>query len=112
MRLHSFTLLLFRSAQPDILPCDGDILVVSAKADVRAIVVTHLHRLVFVQGKRGSCPDARAALASVGIGQAIQAGNSAKPKIAVQREPKPWLHIVTQMAFKGPDGLFCLRLGV
>jgi hypothetical protein len=38
---------LVRSAEPGVLPPDGDTLVVSAKSDVGAIVITDLHRLTF-----------------------------------------------------------------
>ena len=101
---------LVRPADPGILPPGGDILVVSAKADVVAIAVTDLHRLVFAQRDRSCDADAGARLTRSEIRYAIQAGNAAEPEISVQRKPQPWLYIVTQVAFEGSDGLLGLRL--
>jgi hypothetical protein len=72
------------SAEPGVLPADGDIVVVSAKSYVVTDVVTHLYRLVRTQGDRRCDANAGACLVSSGIRYATQAGNAAEPKIPVQ----------------------------
>jgi hypothetical protein len=58
---------LFRFTQPGILPSYRDALVVSAIADVGAIVVAELQSLVLAHGDRGRASDTRALL----LGQRI-----------------------------------------
>jgi hypothetical protein len=85
-------------------------LVVSTKSDIGAVVITDLHRLVFAQRNRHVNRDAGARLAPYWIRDASHAGNAAEPQISVQRAPEPWLHIVTQVAFKRSERLFGLPL--
>jgi hypothetical protein len=84
-------------------------LVVSANSDVNSIVVTDLYRLGFAQRERSCHANSGAGLPCRGIRYTTQAGNAPEPEISVEREPEPWLHIVTQVAFKGADGLLGLN---
>ena len=93
-------------AEPGVLPRDGETLIVSAKPDVGAIVITDLHRLVLAERDGSRDADAGARLTRSGIRHTTQAGNAAEPEISVQRKPEPWLYIVAQVAFKASDRAF------
>ena len=75
---------LVRPAEPGVLPPDGKTLIISAKPDVGAIVVTDLHRLVLAEGDSSCGANAGARLTRSGIRHTTQAGNAAEPEISVQ----------------------------
>ena len=79
-------------------------MIVSTEAHIGAVGITDFYGLVFPEGQRGRYANARAGLASSEILYPAEAGGTAEPEIAVQGDPKPWLEIVTEMAFKGADG--------
>src|SRR5882762_6294909 len=95
--------------QPGILPTHRDILKVTAIPDVGAIAVAEFHGLVLARGNRDCDADTGALLKTVPGLHAVQSCTPTEPEIAVERGPKPGLHIVTQVSFEGTHG--ALRLG-
>jgi hypothetical protein len=97
-------------AYPGILPRHRDVLVVAAKAGVGTIVVADFYRLVLAHRERGRHSDTRARLPGGDVLYAAQTRNTAEPEVTIERKPKPWLHVVAQVAFEGADRLY--RLGL
>ena len=96
---------LIGSAQPGVLPANGDVLVVSPQPDESSIAVTELHRVVLAERNRDRPSDPGVRLIGTGGLSAIKNGIAAVPEIAIEGDPKAWLYIVAQVPFEGSDGL-------
>jgi len=97
-------------AQPGILPCRRDVLIVAAKPDVVATAVAEFQGLVLGDGDRDCASEAGVGLTGGRVLYAVQTCCPAVPEIAVERKPEPRLHIVAEVPFEGPNGF--LRLGI
>lgn len=103
--------ILIRSSQPGILPRHGNVLIVSAEANIGAIAVAGLNRLVFADGEGDRASDARARLFGREVLYAAQARDAPPPEVPVERQPQARLQVVTQMPLQGTDRRFILWFG-
>src|SRR5579862_304367 len=99
------------SAEPGVLPCDGDVLIVATEADVGAIAIAKFQRLVLGDADGSGGADARVRLFGNRVFNAIDARDSSEPIIAVEGDPVARLEVVTQVAFESSDGLLGLGTG-
>ena len=93
------------------MPGDGDVLVVSAEADVGAVAIAEFQRLMLGDPDGTGGSDTRVRLFGNRVFNAVDAGDSSKPIVAVERDPVARLEVVTQVAFEGSDGLLGLGPG-
>ena len=74
---------LIGSAQPGILPCNGNILVVAAISDVGTVVVAELYRLMPGHRDRGGHTHPRVPLQRHGILDSVYACCASEPIVAI-----------------------------
>src|SRR6476646_5618754 len=101
--------MLFGPPQPGVLPRNRHILVVAAKSDVGAAAIGEFQRLVIGDRDSGCASETRVRLFGERIFEAVYARASAKPEIAVERDPESPLEVITHVPFQGSDGLLRLR---
>ena len=85
---------LLRPSNPRVLPGHLHSLVVAAEANVGAIAIADLQRLVLGKAPCGGTSDTRAGLFGVEVLYAIQTGQAAPPEIEVQGYPGAGLKVV------------------
>src|SRR3984957_16932548 len=96
-------------ADPGILPRYRDVLIVPAEQKIDTVAITDFQGLMFAQPVGACHSHTGARLQGFQVLNPVQARDSAKPEVTVEREPQLRLHIIAQVSLEGADGSLRLR---